>query len=544
MKKKYLLLLGIMLAVLFTGCSSSESGTEQPASVKELEQPLEYADIAKECEKGEEEMTDYSKLFKDLKITQSYKKTTEANPLMTQSFGADPYAMAYGDTLYIYMTQDVFEKDGSGEIKENTYSKIQSIHVVSTKDMVNFEDHGEIKVAGNGGACKWAKNSWAPAAAWKEIDGKPRFFLYFADGGGGIGVLQSDSPTGPFEDPIGSGLVTRNTPTCDKVLWLFDPAVLVDDDGRAYLYCGGGVPEGKAADPGTGRVVELGEDMISLKGDPVEVYAPYLFEDSGIHKANGKYYYTYCSNFSVDAAGTEKFGFESGEIIMMESDSPMGPFHYKEMILENPGKYSGLGGNNHHCVFQFENQWYITYHTRLLEKNMGVLKGYRSTSIEKINIAEDGSIGIIPQTLTGCEQFVNVDAYTEQNATMMACQAGIEVVAADANSKTYGCGRMAVGEIDSGDFTVVRGVDFGHKDANTIAMKLKRTEEVDDNCVIQIRENNFKGDTVAYIPVTMDVKEESFVTVTASLEKKMNGVHDLYFVFCGKGYEVLSWQFV
>ena len=34
------------------------------------------------------------------------------------------------------------------------------------------------------------------------------------------------------------------------------------------LYFGGGVPEGRQADPGTGRVVELGEDMISIVGEP------------------------------------------------------------------------------------------------------------------------------------------------------------------------------------------------------------------------------------------------------------------------------------
>lgn len=533
-----------MLGVFLSGCGEGNAGAEQTTTVKEQESSSECADFAMEEMKGKEEMMDYSKYFNDLKMTQSLKKPTEANPLMTQSFGADPYAMAYGDTLYIYMTQDAFEKDASGEIKENTYSKIQSIHVLSTKDMVNFEDHGEIKVAGNGGACKWAKNSWAPAAAWKEIDGKPKFFLYFADGGGGIGVLQSDSPVGPFEDPIGSGLITRNTPTCDKVLWLFDPAVLVDDDGRAYIYFGGGVPEGKASEPGTGRVAELGDDMISLKCDPVSVYAPYLFEDSGIHKANGRYYYTYCSNFNVDAAGTEQFGFESGEIILMESDSPMGPFHFKEKILENPGKYSGLGGNNHHCVFSFKDQMYITYHTRLLEKSMGVLKGYRSTSIEKINIAEDGSIGVIPQTLTGCEQIAYVNPYEEQSAALMACQGGIEIVAADEVSKKTGAGTMAVSGIESGDFTFVRGVDFGTEDADSIVMKLRRTEEADESCVIQIREGDKNSDVIAYVPVSNEVKEESFVSVTAKLEKKMNGVHDLYFVFSGKEYEILSWQFV
>ena len=63
------------------------------------------------------------------------------------------------------------------------------------------------------------------------------------------------------------------------------------------------MPEDKVSAPGTARVVELGEDMISLKGDPKPIDVPYLFEDSGIHKYNDKYYYTYCTNWQVDAEG-------------------------------------------------------------------------------------------------------------------------------------------------------------------------------------------------------------------------------------------------
>ncbi|MDE6674033.1 MAG: family 43 glycosylhydrolase, partial [Acetatifactor sp.] len=203
-----------------------------------------------ESQEEEENMDmDYAAYFQDMKITGSYKGLEDTNPLMTQRFGADPYAMEYDGRVYFYMTGDIFEYDGE-EIKDNTYGRIHQIHVISTADMVNFTDHGATPAAGSQGAAKWANNSWAPAAAWKNIDGQDKFFLYFADGGGGIGVLTADSPTGPFTDPLGHGLVTRDVPTCAEVLWLFDPAVLVDDDGRAYMYFGGGVPEGKVSAPG------------------------------------------------------------------------------------------------------------------------------------------------------------------------------------------------------------------------------------------------------------------------------------------------------
>lgn len=479
--------------------------------------------------------------FKDMSLTKSYKGFMDTNPIMTQRFGADPYAMVYGDRVYFYMTADAFEYDGAGEVVENTYGKIRSINVVSTADMVNFTDHGSIAVAGGDGAAKWAHNSWAPAAAWKEIDGKVKFFLYFADNGGGIGVLESDSPTGPFTDPLGKALISRQTPKCADVLWLFDPAVLVDDDGRAYLYFGGGVPEGRVADPGTARVVELGEDMVSIKGEPKVIDVPYLFEDSGIHKAGNKYYYTYCTNWQVDAAGTEKYGFHNAEIVSLESDSPMGPFTFKERILENPGTFCGLYGNNHHCVFTFQDRWYVTYHSRVLEKAMGVEHGYRCTNVDEFTMGEDGTIGIIRQTADGREQLKKVDPYRENSAVNMAMNAGLDTAPAPDGVS----GSMVLTGVDNGDYLKVQGVDFGEKSPWTLEVWLKAGEGTDDSCGVCVRLDLPKGEAIVTLPLqeSGETDEAGFVKCQAALEKEVTGVHDLYFLFSGSGYEVKSWRF-
>lgn len=50
----------------------------------------------------------------------------------------------------------------------------------------------------------------------------------------------------------------------------------------------------------------------------------------------------------------DEIGFSSGEIITMSSDNPMGPFTLCGPILKNPQYYFGRGGNNHHCMFEFE----------------------------------------------------------------------------------------------------------------------------------------------------------------------------------------------
>lgn len=484
---------------------------------------------------------DWAARFDSMTYAKSYKGLMDTNPIMTQRFGADPYAMVYGDRVYFYMTADAFEYDAAGEVTENTYSKIRSLNVVSTDDMINFTDHGSIIVAGEGGATKWAHNSWAPAAAWKEIDGKVKFFLYFADNGGGIGVLESDSPTGPFTDPLGQALISRQTPKCADVLWLFDPAVLVDDDGRAYLYFGGGVPEGRVSDPGTARVVELGEDMISIKGEPKVIDVPYLFEDSGIHKVGDKYYYTYCSNWQVDAAGTEKYGFRNAEIVSLESDSPMGPFVFKERILENPGTFCGLYGNNHHCVFSFKDRWYITYHSRVLEKAMGVEHGYRCTNIDEFTMGSDGTIGLIRQTKDGRKQLKSVDPYRENSAVNMAMNVGLDT----APSSDGISGKMVLTGIDNADYMKVQGVDFGEKSPQTLEVWLKAGAGVDDTCAVCARLDLSKGERIVCVPLqkTGETDAEGFVKCQATLEKEVTGEHDLFFIFSGSGYEMKSWRF-
>lgn len=513
---------------------TAESGAQEESHTDEV-----LADDQENLQESEEiKEMNYEEYFQNMDLAESYKGILDTNPLMTQRFGADPYAMVYGDRVYFYMTADAFEYEGE-KVKDNTYSKIHQINVISTSDMVNFTDHGSIEAAGSQGAAKWANNSWAPAAAWKNIDGKDQFFLYFADGGGGIGVLTADSPTGPFTDPLGHGLVTRQTPTCAEVLWLFDPAVLVDEDGRAYLYFGGGVPEGKVSAPGTARVVELGEDMISLKGDPKPIDVPYLFEDSGIHKYNNKYYYTYCTNWQVDAEGTAKFGFHNAEIASLESSSPMGPFTFKEVILENPGKLNGLYGNNHHCVFSFQGNWYIAYHARTLEKKMGVEKGYRCTHVDSFTIGEDGTIGKIHMSMTGRQQLGYVDPYQEVNAATIAVQGGLDTVAVD-----EGAGSMALSGIDSGDFLKVQGVDFGDSSPKTLRMTTRYTGDTEG--LVQVRIDNLRGDILGYIPVGSlqdGAAPDVWNSCETELEGEATGVHDLYFLFYGSGYEIASWQF-
>ena len=377
-----------------------------------------------------------------------YKKAGDNNPLFTQRFGADPGYLVWNDRLYVYTTNDVIEYNADGTVAENTYGQINKINCISSADLVNWTDHGAIPAAGRKGIATWAGNSWAPCATHQVVDGQDKFFLYTCNNGNGVYVLTADDPAGPWTDPLGKGLITRSTPNCADVTWLFDPAVFVDDDGTAYLYFGGGVPTGRDANPGTGRVVQLGADMISIVGEPQVIDAPYLFEDSGMNKIGGVYYYSYCSNWNVSG---NPYGLEAGAIQYMISDSPMGPFTYGGKLFRNQGNFFGLYGNNHHSLVEFKGVHYLLYHNRPVEKAMGITGNYRSPQLDVLPVSADGSLGPVKGTMAGVSQLEAFNPYEPVSARTMYRQAGVEVT---------GYADEALLHATTGDWIQVKGVDF------------------------------------------------------------------------------------
>ena len=453
----------------------------------------------------------------------SVKPQNENNPIMAHKFGADPAVLVYNDTVYIYATNDMQQVESNEGKEDNRYNKITSLTLFSSKDLVNWTDLGVIHVAGSNGGkgdAKWANNSWAPAIACKKINGKDKFFLYFADSGNGIGVVTADSPEGPFVDPIKKALISRDVPTCREINWLFDPAVIVDDDGKGYLYFGGGHDPEKYEHPKTARCVALGDDMISIVGTPQVIDAPFLFEDSGIHKMGKTYYYTYCSNFADRAPSCDKDKMPAGVICYMTSENPLGPFEYKGYTLENPGTYFGPGGNNHHWIFNFKNKWYIAYHTQTLEKTVNLEKGgYRAVFLTEFAVNADGSFPIQNATREGIEQvgtfspYGKIPAATFHSSRYVAVSASQTIVA-----------------VKDGAYVCIKGVNFAGG-ASSIEL----------NCV--------PGAKKGCVKVCIDSAENGTVLGEASLEKasaegKLNavsGIHDLFLVL-GEGTELVDWK--
>jgi arabinoxylan arabinofuranohydrolase len=422
------------------------------------------------------------------------------NPIFSQRFTADPSGLEYNGRLYLYTSHDLDGQSG--------YDMVD-FTCMSTDDMVNWTDHGEVfKVPDN---ASWAGRAYAPQVVYRNNT----FYMYYGNGGSSIGVAKSSSPTGPFVDAKGSALVTSSTPNCN-VTYVFDPSAFVDDDGQAYLYLGGG-------GPGNARVIKLGNDMISTVGSAVTINAPIFFEASWMHKYNGKYYYSYSSDFSAGSA----------TIDYMMSDNPMTGFVAKGTVLPNPPDNSG--NNNHHSIFTFKGNWYIAYHNRKVAINRGVPTTYqRSVCIDRLNYNADGTMQKVTITTAGPAKIKNLNPYVQTEAETINLENLIE---------TEKCneGGRDVCNIENGDYIRVKSVDFGTGAKSFEARVASNTSGGN----IELRLDSSTGTLIGTCAVTGTSGWQTWVTKSCNVSS-VTGVHDLYLKFTGgSGYlfNFNSWKF-
>ncbi|MBL0173290.1 MAG: family 43 glycosylhydrolase [Gemmatimonadaceae bacterium] len=164
-----------------------------------------------------------------------------------------------------------------------------------------------------------------------------------------IGVAVADTPLGPWVDAHPQGpVVSQSYPVANDIQNI-DPTVLVDDDGRVYLYWG---------TFGRLKGVELAPDMVSMKGAPVDVSTlTGFFEAPWLFKRNGTYYLAYAGN----KAGPESECTEAvyyACIAYGTSTSPLGPWTYRGVIVEPVSSTT-----SHPGIVAYKGAWYIAYHT-------------------------------------------------------------------------------------------------------------------------------------------------------------------------------------
>ncbi len=117
----------------------------------------------------------------------------------------------------------------------------------------------------------------------------------------------------------------------------------------------------------------------------------FFHEGSSMRKIGETYYYVYAD---MERGKPTALGYATGQ-------SPLGPFQYQGIIIDNEGCDPG-SWNNHGSIQCFHGQWYVFYHR---SSRGGRL--HRRLCIEPIQIMEDGRISEVKMTSQGAgEPFV------------------------------------------------------------------------------------------------------------------------------------------
>lgn len=304
-----------------------------------------------------------------------------ANPYLPNwEYIPDGEPRVFGDRIYVYGSHDRKDSIDFCDYKLKVWS-------APVSDPTKWVCHGDIFRSRDGhdspSDVDWTDELlFAPDVV--ERGGKYYLYAYIVNAKGCVAV--ADRPEGPFR------LLSRykyDIPNHYDNGTFIDPGVLVDDDGRVYIYCG---YQGS-------YMCELKDNMYeavpgSYKLDIIPTAEPHrFFEACSPRKINGTYYLIYspqrgsCLDYAT-------------------SDSPTGPFTYRGTIIDNGIDFPG--GNDHGSVCCINGQWYIFYH----RMTNGTIMSRRGC-VERIEILPDGKIPQVEMTSLGFEESLNPYDFTQ-----------------------------------------------------------------------------------------------------------------------------------
>ncbi len=217
-------------------------------------------------------------------------------------------------------------------------------------------------------------------------------------------MAQSDSPVGPFTNPVMCHWPAANS------AGTFDPSVLVDEhpDGSVRVFAYWGMKRGDRCaeiDPNDMHTIinsKTGKPDLTAYHktlDESRMTNTGLFEASSIKKVtDSTYVFVYSAMEKIPA------------MTYCYASSPLGPWYYGGRIVQNNINYKG--GNNHGSIVKVDDQWYITYHKQTTNSFS------RQTMIEPIDLKiKDGKVLIPNVEMTSQGIFSNgINAYQRYNA--------------------------------------------------------------------------------------------------------------------------------
>ena len=425
-------------------------------------------------------------------------------PFAQTKFTADPSPLVVGDTLFLFTSHDASPEDIPDANEKNSAGFFMYDWLLwSTTDMVNWTEHGAVASLKD---FSWrSRDNGAWAIQTVERNGK--YYLYAPLHGHGIGVLVADSPYGPYKDPLGEPLVWQKEHWND-----IDPTVMVNDDGRAYMYWG---------NPHT-YWAELNDDMISLKSGITQLpHIEHYQEGPWLYKRKNKYYLAYASTCCPEALGYAM------------SDSPEGPWEAKGYIMRPTPRDRG----NHPGICEYKGHNYVFgQNYDLMHIDLQEHHERRTVTFTEMEYNADGTIKEVPYWLdqNPVNQLHWLNPYQRVEAETMNWGYGLKSAKMGiANTGVikdmpYSTGKknMYIYDIDNDEYIRLRGVDFGSKSARQFLV----AAAAKGNCRLTLRLNAVDGPVIGTVTVKSTGDVEKYKTFTAKVSQA-TGVHDLYICF-------------
>lgn len=287
----------------------------------------------------------------------------------------------FGDRVYVYGSHDYAGSSSFCDFVLKCWS-------ASVDDLEHWTCHGDIfhTAPDRDHSCDidWnAPNTRLFAPDVVEKDGKYYLYAYIVNGKGCVAV--SGRPEGPFRLISQYKYTIPDSVCCNG--WFIDPGVLVDDDGRTYIYCG--FERSFLAEINSENMYEV------IDGTCIEHFIPCEVTSEGGFDEKDKLFFEACSPRKVGDTYYMIYSPKRGSrLAYATSKSPTGPFTYRGYIVDNGVDYPG--GNDHGSICCIKGQWYIFYH----RMTNGTIMSRRGC-VEKINILPDGTIPPVEMTSLG-----------------------------------------------------------------------------------------------------------------------------------------------